>query len=175
MNWGELLRNRWVWVGAAGAAGLGAITLLRRRSAGGGSAGAGASESPAYSGGVGGFDSTGTDVAHWLGDYSANLDSQFNEFRTSVEDRLGGLAVGDYETINVSTAHADDILAQVKSYLPFFTLQDLVNINPGIPLAQANANGYISASNPAGNSPTIWVISSPWEVKIPAKPKSSTG
>lgn len=94
MDWRELLRNRWTWAGVAGAAGLGAIVWWRRRgTAPAGGAGAGAAAgTPAYaSGAVGSFDSTGTDVAAWLGQYSGSLDNQFKEFRTSVETRLAGI------------------------------------------------------------------------------------
>jgi len=94
MDWRELLHNRWVWAGVAGAAGLGGIVWWRRR--GTTPAGGGAAETPAYaSGAVGSFDSTGTDVAGWLGRYSGSLDNQFREFQRSVEQQLAALQVGD--------------------------------------------------------------------------------
>jgi len=82
VDWQGLLHNKWALagVGVAGAAGL--FVFLRRRGAGGASStpATGAQASPGYSGGVGQFDSTGTDVANWLGHYSESLDAQFKEF-----------------------------------------------------------------------------------------------
>lgn len=92
MDWRALLHNRWVLggVGVAGAAGL--YVLYRRRSGGGGSSSTGSQSSPAYSsGGVGTFDSTGTDVASWLGNYSGNLQNQLDEYKQSLVDALAAL------------------------------------------------------------------------------------
>jgi hypothetical protein len=93
-----LLHNKWAWagVGVAGLAGL--VALVRRRSSGSSAAGKDAvgagNASPAYaSGPIGGpFDSTGTDVANWLGNYSGNLQNQLNEYKQSLLDAISGLS-----------------------------------------------------------------------------------
>lgn len=91
MDWRSLLRNRWVWLAGAGAAGLGVVAYLRNRGKPAGAADAG-SDNPAYaSGAVGSFDSYGTDVASWLGHYSEALDRQFAEFKTDVLGQLAQL------------------------------------------------------------------------------------
>jgi len=93
VDWQGLLHNRWVWIGGAAAGGLGlAVYLRRKNAAGGASQGAGAQASPAYSAGsVGGFDSTGTDVAAWLGNYSGNLQTQLNQYQQQLTDSLAAL------------------------------------------------------------------------------------
>ena len=159
-NWRELLHNRWVWLGGAGAAGLGAITWWRRRGTGGtGGALGAASGSPAYTaaGAVGGFDSTGTDVAHWLGDYSKNLDQQFNEFKGSVEEKLATIPAATAATGTGAPTVANNpaaapaaanpatsslylapgtnlyqVVDQVRAANPGFSLQQLEALNPGI-------------------------------------------
>ena len=89
MDWRSLLHNRW-FLGALGAAGLaGAYVLYKKRGQTDLQAGAGAQQSPAYSGGVGGFDSTGTDVAHWLGDQQARWDEQMRQFLDQIQASNG--------------------------------------------------------------------------------------
>lgn len=108
-----LIHNRW-FLGAAGVAGAAGIyTLYRRRSSSGGGSsggGAGAQATPAYaSGSVGGFDSTGTDVAAWLGNYSQNLDNQFKEFTKTVEDRLAAIPAGTNGTGTQTPSNAPQV------------------------------------------------------------------
>jgi LysM domain len=96
MNWRELIRNRWVQVGAAAAAGLGLVVLIRRR-AGTGATAASSTSTPApaatgYAGGPGTLDSTGTDVASWLGSYSGNLQTQLDQYQSQLTSALAGLA-----------------------------------------------------------------------------------
>lgn len=91
MDWRALLHNKWALagLGLAGVAGL--YVLIKRRGATAPSTASSSQASPGYSasGAVGGFDSTGTDVAAWLGNYSGFLDNQFAEFK---KDVLAGLA-----------------------------------------------------------------------------------
>lgn len=96
MDWQGLLHNKWVWAGGAVAGGAGLIVLLRKRAQGGTggtpSAAGGTQYTPAYSSGsVGGFDSTGTDVASWLGNYSAGLDNQLAAYSQQLTDALAGI------------------------------------------------------------------------------------
>ena len=85
-----LLHNRWVWIGGAAAAGLGLALYVKARGRGASSA-MGAQASPAYAGGVGTFDSTGTDVAAWLGNYSGNLQNQLNAYQQQLTASLDAL------------------------------------------------------------------------------------
>lgn len=94
MDWRALLHNRWVWIGGAAAGGLGlAMYVKGRKGPGtGASATVGAPATPAYAGGsVGGFDSTGTDVAAWLGNYSGNLQNQLDQYHQQLTDSLSAL------------------------------------------------------------------------------------
>jgi len=90
-----LLHNRWVWIGGAAAAGLGLAVYVRARGKAGAPAAATAGTtqgSPAYaSGSVGGFDSTGTDVAAWLGNYSGNLQHQLDAYQQQLTDSITAL------------------------------------------------------------------------------------
>ena len=92
-----LLHNRWALGGLGVAAVAGVYVLIKRGKSGTSktTAGGGSQTSPSYaSGSVGSFDSTGTDVASWLGSYSANLDAQFKEFQKTVEDQLATIPTG---------------------------------------------------------------------------------
>lgn len=93
MDWRALLHNRWALAGLATAGLVGGIVWYRRRATGGGGAASsssgGTQTSPGYAGGPGTFDSTGTDVAAWLGNYSQNLDAQFAEFKRDILTQLG--------------------------------------------------------------------------------------
>lgn len=90
-----MLHNKWLLGGLAVAAAAGGFVLYRRSQAGGGASTAGSAASntsPAYSGGVGAFDSTGTDVAGWLGSYSGNLQNQLDQFAQQQSDFLSALS-----------------------------------------------------------------------------------
>jgi hypothetical protein len=93
VNWQALLHNKWALAGLGVAGAAGVFVFLRRRAAGATSSApaTGAQTSPGYAGGVGTFDSTGTDVANWLGHYSDNLDQQFRDFLAQAA-RSGGAA-----------------------------------------------------------------------------------
>jgi len=86
-----MLRNRWMLAGLGVAAAAGLFVLVRRQRAGGAAPATGSQASPAYSSGsIGTFDSTGTDVASWLGSYSGNLQNQLDEYKATLTDTLAG-------------------------------------------------------------------------------------
>jgi hypothetical protein len=86
VDWRALLRNKWAWGGIAVAAAAGGYVLYKKRGNPDFAAGAGAQASPAYSAGaVGGFDSSGTDIAHWLGSQEGVLSDQMREFLAQVQ------------------------------------------------------------------------------------------
>jgi len=96
VDWRALLHNRLVLFGVAGAAAVGGLVWWKRRgasgSAAGASSGSGMSQTPAgYAGGPGSFDSTGTDVASWLGSYSGNLQTQLDQYQGQLTDALANL------------------------------------------------------------------------------------
>lgn len=132
MDWRALLTNRWALGGVAVAAAAGGYVLYRKKQTGSGtgSSGTGAQASPTYSAGgaVGSFDSTGTDVANWLGQYSGNLDNQFKEFQKNVADQLAA--------IPTSTATGTGTTTTANNPAP--TAASL----PGSLLVPANVNLY---------------------------------
>lgn len=91
-----LLHNRWALGGLGVAGAAGAYTLYKRKAAGTKPTTTGTAQaSPGYSGSVGGFDSTGTDVAHWLGSYSGNLQNQLDAYSGSLSSAVTALqAIG---------------------------------------------------------------------------------
>lgn len=94
MDLRALLANRWALAGLGVAGAAGGYVWWRRRNGGGprpAGGGSMAQDTPAYSGGPGTFDSTGTDVAHWLGDYSANLQNQLDDYQKQLSDALEAL------------------------------------------------------------------------------------
>jgi hypothetical protein len=109
MDFRSLLHNRRVQLGALGAGGAAGLVvyLRRRRAAGAGAAtattettGAGAGATGPYTGG--GFpDTTGTDVASWLGQYTGNLDqelAQFTQQQQDIQTTLNNLASNEGHT-----------------------------------------------------------------------------
>lgn len=90
MNWRELLRNKKLLAGVGAAAALGAFVWWRGRGRGGPdvagddttSEAGGRIANPGY------LNTTGTDVAAWLSEYSGGLQSQMDEFLGQLDDRL---------------------------------------------------------------------------------------
>ena len=102
-----LLHNKWALGGVAVAAAAGGVVYLRKKSTGGSSSSStGAQASPAYAGGVGGFDSTGTDVAAQLGQYQANTQVQLDQYQKQLSDALAGLAQVPAGTTGTGTGPA---------------------------------------------------------------------
>jgi hypothetical protein len=137
VDWQGLLHNRWVWIGGAGAAGLGALAYVRRKKAGGAGGGAaatvGAQATPAYAGGVGGFDSTGTDVAAWLGNYSGNLQHQLDAYQQQLTDTLAGMPTGATGTGAGPSAGGSSMFAAANQNLyELGDLNQLRQLNPNL-------------------------------------------
>lgn len=90
----ELVHNKPAMIGLAGAGGLGLVVWYRHRKAAGPASGAGAAAgagqvSQGYSGGLGGtLDTTGTDLAAYLGDFSAGLSNQLNGWLQQAQQTL---------------------------------------------------------------------------------------
>lgn len=189
MDWRSLARNRWTWVAVAGGVAAGGVVLWRKRKAGtgsGGSSSPAASDAAGSSGGVGYFDSTGTDVAQQLGQYGQAVDQQltqasqqwqqqYDAFTSAVQAKLDTLPTeapaGPTSFITVQEGnHVDPILAQVRSYQPGFSLADLEALNPDVSVSWANQYGYISPSNPnTGGAVPVFNVGTSAQVKIPSR------
>jgi hypothetical protein len=130
---GELAHNKPALFGLAGAGGLGLFVWYRHRAATGGSSGTGQAAaagqvSQGYSGGLGGtFDSTGTDLASYLGDFSAGLQNQLNDWLNQAKGQL----VPPPET----------------SPSPPWSGGAITTVDDGSVLAGRNVQGYFTAWN----------------------------
>ena len=141
-----LLHNKWALAGAGVAGVAGIVVYLRRKAAGGStSSSTGAQSSPAYSGGVGGFDSTGTDVAAQLGQYQANTQNILDQYQQQLTGALAGLSQVPAGTTGTGTGPATQAQAGPQtvsigkgSNLYDFaaghgtTLDQLRTLNPGL-------------------------------------------
>lgn len=92
----KLAHNRKAVAGAIGAAALGAFVYLRNRKAGtsatdSGTASAAGTGSVAGMGG--GVDTTGTDIASWLGQYGGSLQNQLDAYQQQLTSALAGIPV----------------------------------------------------------------------------------
>ena len=90
MNWRELIRNKKLLAGIGVAGLLGLIVLVRRRGmpgvdVAGQETSGGRIGNPAY------LDTTGTDVAGFLSQYSAGLQTQLDEYGRQLTDALEGI------------------------------------------------------------------------------------
>lgn len=78
MDWQALLHNRWAVGGIVAAAGVGGYVLLTRKKGGS----AGTSDTTTTTAGTTGtatLDTSGTDIANWLGQYSGSLQNQLDQ------------------------------------------------------------------------------------------------
>lgn len=92
MDWRGLLRNRTMLYGVAAAALLGAVVLVRRKQTTGSSSSSPAPDSRGGGIGMPGMvDTTGTDVATWLGNYSQGLQTQLDDYQRGLTDAIEGL------------------------------------------------------------------------------------
>jgi hypothetical protein len=142
-------------VGVAGALGL---YVLYRRKAGGGSSST--TSGTAGAGGAVGYPNTsGTDIASWLGNYSQSLQSQLDAFSAQPKSTLIQVSGG---------TKIDDFLAQLGGT----SWDQLLALNPGLDsaIAQSNNYGYLSPTNPggqAGAGPTVRSFGGSRLVRIP--------
>ena len=87
-----LLRNKKAVLGLAAAGGLGLVVALKKKSAGSSSAGSDAASSAGTgSGGVATYDSTGSDVANQLGQFSNSINNSLSDFQTTLTNSLDAL------------------------------------------------------------------------------------
>ncbi len=92
MDWRQLLRNKKAVAGLAAAGVLGLVVALRRNSGGDGEDGdVPAKSAGTGSGGVGTYDSTSTDVANQLGQFTNSVQNQLDNFSGQLEDALDAL------------------------------------------------------------------------------------
>lgn len=86
MNLKQLWAQKWFRYGVPVAGGLGLYALYQRKKSTG-STSTGAVQQKA-AGGVGMFDSTGTDVAHWVGEYAGQTQDQLTKYQTQLTDSV---------------------------------------------------------------------------------------
>ncbi|HET6215350.1 MAG TPA: hypothetical protein VFE14_20965 [Micromonosporaceae bacterium] len=176
MNWRELLRDRRLLWGVAAAGGLGLVVFLRRRGGTTASSALGDAKAPGATGSSGGiatFDSTGTDVASWLGNYSGALQQQLDDYGKTLTDSLA--AIGQSTTapgaqppgsipaaqpaprpdaprsvsVPLGTNIYDWLRQLSRAYSPGLDLNRLRQLNPGI------------------DTRIIWTAQGPGQPKIP--------
>jgi hypothetical protein len=87
MNLKELWGKKWFRLGVPVAGGLGLVALYMRKKSTGSTSTAPATQQKA-AGGVGMFDSTGTDVAHWVGEHDAKMQEQLTTYQTQLTDSV---------------------------------------------------------------------------------------
>jgi len=161
VDWQGLLHNRWVWIGGAAAGGVGlAVYLRRKNAAGGASSTAGAQASPAYSGGVGGFDSTGTDVAAWLGNYSGNLQNQLNQYQQQLTDSLAALGTVAPATTGTGGTATPTAVATPPAINPytarFINADGTLSVGANQPLPQVASSVGLTLDQLKALNPTIF-------------------
>lgn len=181
-DWKSLAKDKKAWIGVGAAAGLGGLVYMRRKKAAG--AGAPGTSTAAMAGGTapGGVamaDTTGNDLASFLGNYSQSLQDQLTAGLNAIKDASGAGATatptppksiggwlrvtdGNY-TVHV-TGGTD--WAGLQSSLAGFGLnadiQTLLNLNPGLMGDVRNAKG---ANGLWGNT-----FINPVDVRVPLLP-----
>lgn len=92
-NLAELKKNKPLLYGMGAAGVLGLATLYRRKTSGGGGGGGTSTTavSPAGATGAARYDSTGNDVANYLGKQNEFMSNQFNEWNRQIGDALKGI------------------------------------------------------------------------------------
>lgn len=83
-----LLHNKWALAGVAGAAGLGGLVLYRKRKTGGSSGTSDTTTGQAAGNGVATLDTSGTDIASWLGQYGGSLQAQLDAYQAQLTSAL---------------------------------------------------------------------------------------
>jgi hypothetical protein len=160
-------------VGLAAAAG-GAVLWTKSKGGGSSSAGGGqAATQPAYVG-AGSVDTTGTDVASWLGNYSSSLQAQYDqqqqqwaEFGKNLTDSLTQMSNG------VDTTGFREVSLEDGSWLTNvlqgtgLSLDQLLKYNPNVVLAQSDAEGWVGPNNPATGSSLRLAFKGAQKIKVP--------
>lgn len=155
-SWEELKRNKPALIGLAGAGVLGLVVFLRRRNAGGGGGSAGTATSGTGSaGGVGTFNSTGTDIASFLGDFSDRLDTQLGGYISQLQSTNSAVQQAGTTTTRVTQGQwIKPLVEQIARYRPGFSETDLQNLNPGLDIwGIADAAGFVN--NRAADQATV--------------------
>lgn len=105
-----MLKDRKFQIGALVAAGAGGYVLLKKRGAGGGGSSTAVSTPQSAPGGAGTLDTSGTDIAGWLGSYSNNLQNQLIGFQNQQTSTLNAIAtsagVGQPQVYTVTASDA---------------------------------------------------------------------
>lgn len=92
MDFQSLIKDRRFQLAAGATAAVGGYVWYQRRKAGGSSStAAGSSSTTAGYPSSGGVDTTGTDVANWLGQYSGSLQNQLDAYAQSLNDAVTSL------------------------------------------------------------------------------------
>lgn len=172
LNLGQMLRDRRFQL-AAGAAGVvgAAVFVMRKKSGASGSSGgddaatvsAGAGTSGTSYSGTGVFDSTGNDIASWLGDYSGSLQNQLNDYaaqlKTSTDelDTKLNAKTGDLGTQLAKLQTTVDAIAKAQKPAPKPPIKPAPKPKPPSKPAPKPAAQYVTATaftthNPAWNS-----------------------
>lgn len=159
MDWQGLLHNRWVWIGGAAAGGVGLAVYLHGRKGSPAGASAGAQATPAYaSGSVGGFDSTGTDVAAWLGNYSGNLQNQLDAYQQQLTDSLAALQNVPAGTSGTGSPAPGSSSGPVISAnaSKFINANGTLSIGANQPLGAAAGSVGLTEAQLKALNPSIW-------------------
>lgn len=184
-NWRELAKNKKAWVGVGGAAGLGAFVYFRRKKAAGAAApgtSTGAATGATAPGGAGAVaDTTGYNLASFLGNYSQSLQDQLTAGLNAIKDASGAAATTPPRSIGGWMRGADGSYtvhisggtdwANLQSQLAGFGLnadiQTLINLNPGL---MGDVKNYKGANGVWGNT-----FVNPIDVKVPLLPNVYPG
>ena len=86
----RLAGNKWAVAGVLGAAGVGGYVLLKRNKAASSST-SDTTTGQATTNGVATLDTSGTDLASWLGNYSQSLQNQLNAYQQQLTTALQAL------------------------------------------------------------------------------------
>lgn len=171
-------------LGLAAVAGLAVLWQRSKSGAGssGGSTSAGTVSGATYTG-AGTVDTTGTDVASWLGSYSASLQAQMDAQNKTVQDQLANYekslttAISGLGTMSNDTNPTDYRSVDINSGTWLtevlrnnnITFADLVKYNPNIGshLRESDAEGWVSASNPVTGASERLSVFGDQTIKVP--------
>lgn len=161
MDWQALLKDKRVWAGAAGAAGLGLVAYIRKLKttpATGQNSSGGTAATTAASSGTGNADTTGTDIASFLSNYSGSLQGQLNDYGKQLTDTLSALQTGGITTptAGTGTPPTSPIYATV---LPGWHIDQWINdIQAGKGPAGSSGLTFdqLEALNPTLNQDITW-------------------